>query len=131
MAERVADRVADRLLAVSGWLTVAVGLLHLGVAVARYRAPSLDALWFAGSGLAVVLIGVLSLLARSAPDHAATRRAAVGANVAGLALALGFGALTAWHEPQGPALIALFVLGAAGAQRVGVDRGVDRAVPSR
>ena len=120
----MAGRVADRLLAVAGWLTVAVGVLHLGVAVAQDRAPSLDALWFAGSGLAVVLIGVLSLLVGAAPGHAATRRAAVGANVAGLALAARFGALTTWHEPQGPALIALFLLGAAGAQRSGVDRRV-------
>lgn len=120
---------ADRLLAVAGWLTVAVGLLHLGVAVAQYRAPSLDALWFAGSGLAVVLIGVLSLLARSTPGHAATRRTAVGANVAGLALAAGFGVLTSWREPQGPALVVLFLLGAAGAQHAGGDAGrsgVDR-----
>lgn len=117
-------RVADRVLSVAGSLTVAVGVLHLGVAVAQYGAPSLDALWFAGSGLAVVLIGVLSLLARAAPGHAATRRAAVGANVAGLALAAGFGALTSWHEPQGPALVALFLVGAAGAQRIGVNRRV-------
>jgi hypothetical protein len=100
------------MLAVAGSLTVAVGALHLGVAIAQYGALSLDALWFAGSGLAVVLIGVLSLLARSAPGHAAMRWAAVGANVAGLALAAGFGTLTSWHEPQRPTLVALFLVGA-------------------
>lgn len=118
MDDRVAGQVANRLLAVAGGLTVAVGVLHLGVAVVQFRALTLDALWFAGSGLAVVLVGVLSLLARSAPDHAATRWAAIGANVAGLALAVGFGTLTSWHEPQGPALTALFVLSAAGLSRI-------------
>lgn len=54
-----------RALAVAGGLTVVVGLVHLGVAAAQFRALSLDALWFAGSGLAVILIGVLSLLAQS------------------------------------------------------------------
>jgi hypothetical protein len=115
--DRMAGRVADRLLTAAGSLTVAVGVLHLGVSVAQYDTPSLDALWFAGSGLAVVLIGVLSLLAGSAPEHTATRRAAIGANVAGLALAAGFGTLTSWQEPQGPVLVALFLVGAAGATR--------------
>lgn len=110
MGDPVAGHIANRLLAVAGGLTVAVGVLHLGVAVVQFRALTLDALWFAGSGLAVVLIGVLSLLARSTPGHAATRCAAIGANVAGLALAVGFGTLTSWREPQGPALVALFVL---------------------
>ena len=111
----MAGRVARHLLGIAGWLTVAVGVLHLGVAVVQYDTLSFDALWFAGSGLAVVLIGVLTLLARTAPAHPAVRRAALGANVAGLALAVAFGALTRWREPQGPALVALFLTGGIGA----------------
>ena len=57
------DRRAGRLLRVAGGLTVGVGALHLGVAMVQYDALSFDALWFAGSGLAVVLIGVLTWLA--------------------------------------------------------------------
>lgn len=107
--------MAGRLLGIARWLTVAVGVLHLGVAGTQYDALSFDALWFAGSGLAVVLIGVLSLLARSASASAGVRWAAVGANAAGLALALAFGVLTRWREPQGPVLVALFLAGGIGA----------------
>lgn len=107
--------MARRILCVAGWLTVAVGGLHLAVAVVQFDALSLDALWFAGSGLAVVLIGVLTLLARSAATPAAVRRAAIAANVAGLALAIAFGTLTRWREPQGLVLVALFLAGGAGA----------------
>ena len=89
--------------------------MHLGVALAKYEALSFDGLWFAGSGLAVVLIGALSLLARSAAAPAALHWAAVGANLAGLALAVGFGVLTRWREPQGPVLVVLFLVGGAGA----------------
>jgi hypothetical protein len=104
-------RALRHVLTPAGWLTVAVGVLHLGVAAVQYRALSVDALWFAGSGLAVMLIGVLTLLARPAPARAAVRWAALAANGAGLALAVGFGALTRWREPQGPILVALFLAG--------------------
>ena len=107
--------MSRRLLSVVGWLTFSVGGLHLAVTALQFDTLSLDALWFAGSGLAVVLIGVLTLLARSAPAHSAVRRAALGANVAGLALAVGFGVLTRWREPQGPALVVLFLAGGIGA----------------
>ena len=110
----VASRFAGRLLRLAGWLTVAVGTLHVGVGGVQYEALSFDALWFAGSGLAVVLIGVLTLLA-AASSAPAVRWAAVGANVAGLALAVAFGALTRWREPQGPVLVALLLTGAGGA----------------
>lgn len=106
-------RLRKVLLGIAGGLAVAVGVLHLGVAATQYRALSFDTLWFAGGGRAVVLIGVLTLLARAAP--VGVRRAAVGANAAGLALAIGFGALTRWREPQGPALLLLFLAGAPGA----------------
>jgi hypothetical protein len=41
--------------------------------------------------------------------------AAVGANAAGLALAVAYGALTRWREPQGPVLVVLFLAGGIGA----------------
>lgn len=100
---------ARRALSVAGSLTAAVGLLHLVVAVASYDRLTLDALWFAGSGLAVVLIGVLTLLARGSKRGTAARWAAVGANAAGFVLATTFCVLTRWKEPQGPLLVALFV----------------------
>lgn len=88
--------------------------LHIGVAGVQYDTLSFDALWFAGSGLAVVLIGVLTLLARSAPAPAGMRWAVAGANAAGLALAIAFGTLTHWREPQGPVLVVLVVTGMVG-----------------
>lgn len=90
-------------------------MLHLGVAGAQYDTLSFDALWFAGSGLAIVLIGTLSLLARSASAPTGARWAAAGANLAGLALAVAFGVLTGWREPQGPVLVSLFFMGGIGA----------------
>ncbi|WP_284349727.1 hypothetical protein [Roseisolibacter agri] len=116
--------MARALLGIAGGLTAAVGMLHLAVAAVQYNALSFDALWFAGSGLAVVLIGVLTLLLRSAPAFSELRLAAFGANVAGLALAMAFGALTRWREPQGPVLVTLFLAGAAGAI---MHRGAMRA----
>lgn len=69
-------RVRGRLLAAGSALTLAVGAVHLGVAAVQYAALSFDAFWFAGSRLAVVLIGALTLLARTAPAHAGVRWAA-------------------------------------------------------
>ena len=120
--------MARRILSIAGWLTVVVGVLHLGVAAVEYDMLSFDALWFAGSGLAVVLVGVLSLLARAAPAPASTRWAAVGANMAGVVLAVAFGALTRWREPQGPVLVTLFLAGGLGAALPVADL---RHVPDR
>lgn len=117
------SHLAGRLLGVAGGLTVAVGTLHFGVAAVPYDALSFDTLWFAGSGLAVVAIGVLTLLA-ARPTGSAVRWAAVGANVTGLPLAAAFGALTRWREPQRPVLVTLCLAGAAGAI---MRRGTTRA----
>lgn len=103
MSARLAHRVAT----VAGWLAVVIGLVHVAFTTAAFDQPSLGALWFAGSGLAVVLIGALTLAAR----RHALRTLAVGANGAGLALAIAFGLLTAWREPQGPVLAATFLVG--------------------
>ena len=89
-------------------------MLHRGVAGTRYGALSFDALWLARSGLAVVPIVVLTLLARSAPATW-VRWAAAGANGAGLALAVAFGPLTRWRELQGPVLVVLFLARGIGA----------------
>jgi hypothetical protein len=83
-------------------MTIAVGAVHLAFTARDFDHPSLDALWFAGSGLAVMLIGALTLLAGAA-------------NLAGLLLAVGFGVLTGFSGPQGPLLISLFLTGATAA----------------
>ena len=107
----------QRLAAGSGAATVVVGLAHIALSLSGGGGWSLDRLWFAGSGLAVVLIGGLTLLAASARAWQALRVAALGANVAGFVLALGFGVLTDWRQPQGPLLLLLFAAGGAGSVR--------------
>ncbi|HEU0302627.1 MAG TPA: hypothetical protein VFR37_24415 [Longimicrobium sp.] len=91
-------------------MTIAVGVVHVAFTARDFDHASLDALWFAGSGLAVMLIGAMTLLAGAAT---AIRWTAVAANLAGLLLAIGFGILTGFSGPQGPLLIALFLAGAA------------------
>lgn len=99
-----------------GWLTVLVGLVHLAATRSAYDHFGYDTLWFMGSGLAVVLIGALTLLARRhGGGDAVVRVVAIAANVGGLALGTMFGVLSQWSEPQGPVLITLFLIGALAA----------------
>lgn len=102
---------------IAGWLTIAVGAVHVVFTAYEFDRPSLDALWFAGSGIALLLIGAFTLLAHAAT---AVRRTAVAANLAGLVLAVGFGVLTRFSAPQAPVLIVLFLAGAASAAAVPV-----------
>lgn len=100
--------------AAAGWAIVAIGVLHVLVTFVGYETPSLSALWFAGSGLTVILIGALHVLAATAARHLkAVRAVAVGASAAGLALAAAFSLLTRWREPQGIALLGLFLVAGA------------------
>src|SRR5215208_5753329 len=98
----------------TGAITVLIGVLHLIVGFRSYDRLDFDALWFAGSGLAVLLIGALTMLGCSRHAWGSLRLTAVVANLLGLTLAVGFGALTRWREPQGPILSLLFAAGACG-----------------
>jgi hypothetical protein len=111
----VADRVANALAGIAGWATVTVGIVHMAVARPPFDDFDIAALWFVGSGLAVLLVGGITLAAR----RAAIRGLALAANAAGLALAVAFGMLTQWREPQGPLLVALFLVGGLGVARAG------------
>ena len=115
------ERSAHRLAAAAGWATVAVGLVHVAVARSAFDRFDLEALWFVGSGLAVILIGAITLAAR----HASLRSLAVAANMGGLALAIAFGMLTRWREPPGPVLSILFLAGIIGST---VRRGPARSL---
>ena len=97
---------------IAGALTVLVGVVHIGVGLAEYDWPSLDALWFHGSGIGVILVGALTWLAASERAWGALVTVALIANLMGVALAVAFGALSHWRPPQGPVLIALFAVGA-------------------
>ena len=90
----------------SGGATVLVGMLHVALTACIYRDLSVDALWFAGSGIAVMLIGALTILAEYARP---VRWTALAANGAGIGLGVAFTVLTRSTEPQGPVLVALFL----------------------
>ena len=103
-----------RLARVAGALIVLVGMVHVGVGLREYSWPSFDALWFHGTGMALILAGGVTTLSSSERAWRALGMLALGGNLLGLALATAFGALSRWHAPQGPVLIALFLTGAFG-----------------
>ena len=90
------------------WLLASLGLLlgvlHLALTLPMYGRLSLEALWFAGSGLAVVCCGLMDVVAlRSRPPS--TRWAVVTANL----LIAGFFA-AAWPLLPDPQVAAGFVI---------------------
>ena len=123
-----------RALTIAGFLTIAVGAAHLGITFLAYRPFfKLPALWFAGTGVAIILIGVVTLLARNAPAGSPERWMAAAANLAGLVIAFVYEALTAWSEPRGYVEIALFSMGVVAALRGGhaVVAGTTAEAPRR
>jgi hypothetical protein len=111
-----APLTGHRALTIAGFLTIAVGAMHLGITFFAYKPLfTLTALWFAGSGVAIMLIGVLTLFARGAPAGSIERWVAFGANAAGLVIATAYSVLNGWREPRGYVEIALFIIGAQAA----------------
>jgi hypothetical protein len=109
-----------RALTIAGLLTIAVGAMHLGITFLAYRPVlKLNALWFAGTGVAIALIGVVTLLARNAPAGSAERWMAAAANVAGLVIAVVYEVLNKLSEPRGYVEIGLFSMGVVAALRGG------------
>jgi hypothetical protein len=109
-----------RALTIAGFLAIAVGAVHLGLTFLAYRPVlKLTALWFAGTGVAIVLIGVVTLLARNAPAGSMERWMAAAANAAGLVIAFVYEMLNEWREPRGYVEIALFSMGLVAALRGG------------
>jgi hypothetical protein len=106
--------VAGRSVTASGWLTIAIGITHLIVGVASSSRLSQGFLWFEGSGIAVILIGGLTVLVRRRAPDTALYRFTLAANAVGIALGLVFCIITDWREPQGVALIVLFTSALAG-----------------
>ena len=120
-----------RALTIAGFLTIAVGAMHLGITFLAYRPVfRLTALWFAGTGVAIILIGTITLLARNAPAGSRERWAAAAANAAGLVIAFGYEALNRWSEPRGYVEIALFSMGLVAAIRGGMAVSAPATVDS-
>lgn len=68
------------------WGTIAValllGLVHLGLSVLAWRNWSQEVLWFAGSGLAILLAGLINVAMMRATDIDRVQKAVwVGANL--------------------------------------------------
>lgn len=112
MSPNTSPFTGHRALTIAGFLTIAVGAVHLGITFLAYKPLlQLTAVWFAGSGVAIMLIGVLTLFARGTPAGSIERWVAAGANAAGLVIALSYSILNAWREPRGYAEIVLFIVG--------------------
>lgn len=104
-----------RVLAVLAAIGLTLGLMHLGLSALAWRNWSAEVLWFAGSGLAIVLAGLLNVvMIRAAARDRPQRLVWVLAN---LATALFFvGAWFVLPQPQvivGGLVFALLGLGAA------------------
>lgn len=111
-SDRPLSGIAGVTAQLAGWATIAIGVLHLIVGVATSTRWSLGLLWFEGSGIAVILIGTLTLLVRRRAGDRTLRRVALGANTVGVALGVAFCLLTEWQEPQGILLIIVFAAAA-------------------
>lgn len=57
---------------------IGIGVMHTASAPFFFRAPSVDAVWFAGSGLTLVFVGFLNLVVRRHPSPDAVVRVARG-----------------------------------------------------
>ena len=103
-----------RLHSIAGIVLTLIGALHVAVGVADYRSPSLEALWFVGSGFFVLLAGAVNIVLSAArggiPDRRRLTRVALLANTAGTALAGAFVRMTHAQQVQGIVLLLLFVV---------------------
>lgn len=105
-----------RLLQILTGIALALGAIHLALAALGWRVWSVDALWFVGAGLAILIAGLLNvvMMRTQRPDRV-QQAAWIGANV----VAAGFFALawTVLPAPQvvvGGLVFALLALGVAG-----------------
>ncbi len=120
MSPTTASYTGHRALTIAGFLTIAAGAMHLGITFLAYRPIfRLEALWFAGTGVAIMLIGAVMLLARHAPAGSFDRWIAATASLAGLVIAVAYELLNDWSEPRGYVQIALFSMGLVAALRGG------------
>ena len=120
MSPTTAVYTGHRGLTLAGFLALALGAVHFGIVAIGYR-PILriEAVWFAGTGVAFILIGALTLFARNAPAGSMERWAAAAANAAGLVIAVAYSILNEWREVRGYVEIAVFSVGLVAALRGG------------
>ena len=119
MSPTTASYTGHRALTAAGFLAIAAGALHLVIAFMGYKPFYLQALWFASSGVALALIGVVTLFARNTPAGSIDRWVAVGANAAGFFIALAYSIFNYWREPRGYVEMAIFLIGLVAAMTAG------------
>ena len=120
MSPTTAVYTGHRGLTLAGFLALAVGAVHFGIIAVGYRPIfRIEAVWFAGTGVAFILIGALTLFARNAPAGSMERWAAAAANAAGLVIAVAYSILNEWREVRGYVEIAVFSVGLVAALRGG------------
>jgi hypothetical protein len=108
---------AARVQHIAGWIIMVIGFVHLGVTFVDYDSLSMRALWFVGSGFALLLIGGLNVISATLPEQhfrelRSIRFLTLVSDACGLTLGLLFVALTSASQPQGPILVALFFIAA-------------------
>lgn len=96
---------------ICAWLIVALGAAHIIFTFHDYEEFSLDAMWFAGSGLALVFAGFLNVAHVRAGGRDPVVRALTIVTDAACAL-LFAAALTLMRQPQVFVGLALFALAA-------------------
>ncbi len=99
----------------AGWIIVAIAFIHLAVTFVDYDRLSLRALWFVGSGFALVLIGGLNVITSQLPAQSfmelkGLRSLTLVADLCGVVLGVLYVVLTSGSQPQGPILVLLFAL---------------------
>lgn len=107
---------------IAGWVIVAISFVHFAVTFVDYDALSLRAMWFVGSGFALLLIGGLNVVTSTLPpavfaELRSLRTLTLLANGCGVALGVLYVILTRGTQPQGPVLVILFVVAAISQRR--------------
>jgi hypothetical protein len=105
---------SQRTQSVAGRIILATSVVHLSVTFVDYDQLSLRALWFVGSGFALLLIGGLNVITSGLEKEVfealrGLRYLTLVSDACGVALGGLFIALTGAAEPQGPVLVLLFL----------------------
>ena len=106
---------AQRVQRIAGWIMVVIAFIHLAVTFIDYDRLSLRALWFVGSGFALLLIGGLNVITSQLPSQPfaelkGLRSLTLVADLCGVSLGVLYVVLTSGRQPQGPVLVLLFAL---------------------
>ena len=103
----------SRVYGLVAWASVLVGLVHTALTVVAYPGMTVEALWFAGTGVCVIVAGALNLCVNAGVEGRGAHALLIlcaSTNVVLALLAGAFSALTRFREPQGLLLMLLFAV---------------------